>query len=158
MQKFLTHTTVIFPAPPKAALLAYKKSGSATVMVNIDPVTHSFTFPSGEIPGIFQFQITDDAGGILSRGEFELIQNLQYAGEDFDPRSTAEITLEALEAKIAGRALTIQQASVSVDGRSIQYMNSIDELTRWRDYFKRIVAKEKGHGTPTHMTCYMVRG
>ena len=96
---------------------------------------------------------------MLDTGSVEIKQDLAHvpSGTAYDPRSQAEITLEALDAKIAGRALTIQQSKVTVGDRSIEYMNSIDELLRWRDHFARVVAIEQGRRPPTAEVCRLVR-
>lgn len=152
MAKFYTKTQITIPAAPGAVQLAFKTAGSATVMVNVND-DNKFSFPAGDLPGTFVYQQADDAGQVVFTGAFTVDQNLIDAPADWDPRSMNEQTLEALEAKIAGRALTIQQSRISIGDRSIDYMNSIEELTKWRDYFRKEVAKEKGHGTPTAMVC-----
>ena len=153
---FFTNTTAVIPAPAGACSFAYKTPGAAVVVVS-DIVDGSISF-SVSTPGVFFFQFSDAAGQSLSEGTFTVRQDLAHAAADYDPRSEAAKTLEALEAKIAGRALTIQQSKITVGDRSIEYMNSIEELLKWRDYFARIVAKEEGRGVPTAQVCILRRG
>ena len=126
--------------------MIYKASGAASVVVS---VLDGFAAFSILAPGVFFFQFTAVDGAVLSEGKFTVRQDLAHAADTYDPRSDAVKTLEALDAKIAGRALTIQQSKITVGDRSIEYMNSIEELLKWRDYFARLVAREQGHGSPT---------
>lgn len=153
MEKFYTGTQIVIQAPENAVMLACKTAGMPTVMVNVQ--NGCFSFPAGDRPGTFVYQLSDDAGRVISSGTFCVEMNLAMAAADYDPRTVEEQTLEALEAKIAGRALTIQQTKISIGDRSIEYMNSIEELTRWRDYFRQQVARQKGHAEPRVMVCVM---
>ena len=149
-----TNTDVSIPAHACAEKLVYKSAGSPAVA--IAAVNGVFTFKAPSLPGHYVWQ--QYAGGsVVATGTMIVEQDLATAADDFDPRSQAEKTLEALDAKIAGRALTIQQSKVTVDGRSIEYMNSIDELLKWRQHFVDLVAKEQGHATPTAQVCVLRR-
>lgn len=153
---FYTDTNCRIPAPHGAASLAYKGQGAAAVLVS--EIAGGFiSFPAPSAPGSFFFQIYGHTGEVLEHGTFEVRQNLATAPAGYDPRSEAMKTLEALDAKIAGRALTIQQTKITVGDRSIEYMNSIDELLKWREHFARIVAEEEGHGYPTAEVCRLRR-
>ena len=150
---FYTNSNISIPA--NGDYLVVKKPGKAAEKI---AAQHGeYIVSSGSEPCTCFFQELDSSGSVISSGEFEIRQDLANASADFDPRSTAEITLEALEDKIAGRALTIQQSKISVGDRSIEYMNSIDELLRWRDYFRRLVAKEKGQSVPKMQSCKLRR-
>ena len=81
---------------------------------------------------------------MVKYGAFTVKQSLADAPGTFDPRSDAEKTLAALEAKIAGRVLTIEQSHITIGDRSLQYINSIHELEQWRAFFQRIVNEEHG--------------
>lgn len=153
---FYTGTTCRIPAPHGAISMAYKSTGAAAVLVS-GTEGGFLVFPAPTVPGSFFYQIYDSSGEIIEHGTFSVLQNLATAPANFDPRSDAEKTLEALDAKIAGRALTIQQSKITVGDRSIEYMNSIDELLRWRDHFARIVAQEQGHGVPSAEVCRLRR-
>ena len=150
---FYTNSNISIPAT--GDFLVLKKPCLAAEKIAAKP--GEYIFASGSEPCTCFFQELDSSGSVILSGEFEIRQDLANASADFDPRSTAEITLEALEDKIAGRALTIQQSKISVGDRSIEYMNSIDELLRWRDYFRRIVAKEKGQSVPKMQSCKLRR-
>ena len=162
MQRFVFYTndTAAIPAPAGADRLAYKSPTSAPVTGIVPMTTESgemFVFSTGTTPANCYFQIYDACGKVLADGTFEIRQDIEHATSNYDPRSLAVQTLEALEAKIAGRALTIQQSKITVGDRSIEYMNSIEELLKWRDHFAKLVAQENGHGTPTAQVCRMRR-
>lgn len=149
-----TNSDVTIPAQNGADKLVYKSSQSPAV--SIVAKNGAFNFPAPDAPGRYAWQ--QYAGGcVVATGIMIVEQDLATAADDYDPRSQAEKTLEALDAKIAGRALTIQQSKVTVDGRSIEYMNSIDELLKWRQHFVDMVAKEQGHATPTAQVCVLRR-
>ena len=162
MQRFVFYTngTATIPAPAGADRMAYKSPTSAPVAgitVTESEAGSVFAFETGATPANCYFQIYDAGGAVIGEGTFEIRQDIEHAPEGHDPRSLAERTLEALEAKIAGRALTIQQSKITVGDRSIEYMNSIEELLKWRDHFAKLVAQENGHGTPTAQVCRMRR-
>ena len=152
---FYTHAEVTIHAGPDMCALTYKSQCGPPVTVTA--ANDIFTFQTGGTPGRYYYQIADSKGNVIQTGVFDIRQDLAHAPADFDPRSQAAITLEALEAKIAGRALTIQQSKVTIGDRSIDYMNSIEELLKWRDYFARIVAKEEGRGAPKVQVCHLRR-
>ena len=151
-----TDTTAKIPAPHGAASLTYKKPGASSVTVP-GPEGGFFLFSAPVAPGSFFYQIFSASGEVMEHGTFEVLQNLATAPADYDPRSIARQTLEALDAKIAGRALTIQQTKITVGDRSIEYMNSIDELLKWRDHFAQVVAAEEGHQPPSAEVCILKR-
>lgn len=153
---FFTDTTARVPAPQHAASLTYKKPGASSVTVS-GSEGGFFHFPAPAAPGSFFYQIFSSSGEVIEAGTFEVRQNLATAPADYDPRSEARKTLEALDAKIAGRALTIQQTKITVGDRSIEYMNSIDELLKWRDHFAQIVAAEEGHAPLSAEVCILRR-
>lgn len=94
------------------------------------------------VPGMAFCQLQKADGKILGLLRLEIIQNLATAPDDFDPRSTAEQTLDAIDAMLAGRA-TAQQRKVQLGDKSIEY-STFAELMQWREHFRRIVRKEKG--------------
>lgn len=149
-----TNSDVSIPVRKNADKLVYKSSQNPAVSIVAE--NGAFNFSAPETPGRYAWQ--QYAGGcVVATGVMVVEQDLATAADDYDPRSQAEKTLEALDAKIAGRALTIQQSKVTVDGRSIEYMNSIDELLKWRQHFVDMVAKEQGHATPTAQVCKLRR-
>lgn len=153
---FWTNMTASIPAPEGTAVFTYKKPGASPVSSQVYSIPVPFI--TGEVPFSAIYQMTDASGNVLAEGEIEVKQDLAHAPANYDHRSEARKTLEALDAKIAGRALTIQQSRVSVDGKSIDYINSIDELMKWRNYFARLVAKEEGHRDPKNQLCVLRRG
>ena len=153
---FYTNSTATMPTPAGVTSFVYKQSGVAPVVLTVSSI--SVSFPTGATPFSAVYQMLDAAGNVLAEGEFEVKQDLAHAPANYDPRSEAKKTLEALDAKIAGRALTITQSRISVDGKSIDYINSIDELMKWRNYFARLVAKEEGHRDPKNQICVLRRG
>ena len=151
---YYTNSDVSLPARNGADRLVYKSAESAAV--SIVAKDGAFNFQAPATPGRYAWQ--QYAGTrVVATGVMVVEQDLATAPDDYDPRSQAEKTLEALDAKIAGRALTIQQSKVTVDGRSIEYMNSIDELLKWRQHFAEQVAKEQGHASPTTEICVLRR-
>lgn len=79
---------------------------------------------------------------VIEQDSLIVKQNLKYAAPDYDPRSKAQIILDAIEAYLGGRASS-QQKQVSVGDKKIIY-SSFDQLQKWRDYYKKQVRKQKG--------------
>ena len=150
-----TNSEAAIHAGDEVCSLTYKARGVPPVSVAASD--GCFVFQTGGTPGRYHYQMSDARGKVIRTGVFDIRQDLAHAPADFDPRSQAAITLEALEAKIAGRALTIQQSKVTIGDRSIDYMNSIDELLKWRDYFARELAKEEGRSLPKVQVCHLRR-
>lgn len=92
-------------------------------------------------PGEYKYQLLND-DGIEDSGEFIVLRNYMLADENESVKTHYEILLDAINAQIAGKATTAQQA-MSVGDKSISYC-SIDELFKLRDYFSKKVAEEKG--------------
>lgn len=97
---------------------------------------------TGWAPGMCFAQLQSNDGKVLGMLRIEIIQNLATAPEDFDPRSAAEITLDAIDAMLAGRA-TAQQRRVQLGDKSIEY-STFAELMQWRSHFQKEVRKERG--------------
>ena len=93
------------------------------------------------ITGDYHVQYMDGTE-ILKTDRITIRMNLKYAPADFDPRSKAEITLDAIEAMLENRA-TAQQRRIQVGDKSIEY-SSLDELLKWKAYFLRRVRIEQG--------------
>jgi hypothetical protein len=143
---YYTGTTVHFPAVHNAVQMAFKLLSATTSAVVIVTTVENgfFVFTAPSAPGKYSYQQTDADGNVVGFGRFPVEQNLATAPANFDPRSDAEKTLEAIDAKIAGRVLTLEQSQITIGDRSITYINSIRELERWRDYYQQIVNKEQG--------------
>ena len=93
-------------------------------------------------PGMCFAQLQSNSGKVIALLRIEIVQNLATAPDDFDPRSTAEITLDAIDAMLAGRA-TAQQRRVQLGDKSIEY-STFAELMQWRSHFQKEVRKERG--------------
>lgn len=93
-------------------------------------------------PGMCFAQLQRNDGQVLGLLRIEIVQNLATAPADFDPRSSAEITLDAIDAMLAGRA-TAQQRRVQLGDKSIEY-STFAELMQWRSHFQKEVRKERG--------------
>ena len=143
---YYTDTTIRFPAASGAVQMAFKllsaQSGASTVVTTLDG--GFFVFPAPAATGNYSFQQTNAAGDVVQFGRFPVQQNLATASADYDPRSYAEKALEAIEAKIEGRILTLEQKQITIGDRSITYINSIQELEFWKDHYQRIVDREQG--------------
>lgn len=151
--KFYNFSTVRIPADGADALAVVLLAGSpppapgaTDVHVIETVVSGNFEFSTDNwAPGVYQFQ-RKTAGAVTGTGRFTLEQDLFHAPDGFDPRSVAEITLEAIDAMLAGRA-TAQQRKVQVGDKSIEY-STMDELLKWREYFRRKLMDEQGKTAP----------
>ena len=144
---FYNFSTVRIPAEGADRLLIKFADGSVSEVRVIDTVEGGdFVFSTDEwAPGLYLFQ-RKTGGGVTGSGRFTLEQDLEHAPADYDPRSVAEITLEAIDAMLAGRA-TAQQRRVQVGDKSIEY-STIEELQKWREYFLSQLAAEQGKKPP----------
>jgi hypothetical protein len=75
---------------------------------------------------------------VLNTGLVSLKSNLD--ADTGDPRSSARIILQALEATMENRA-TIDQMSMSIAGRSLSRMSPA-ELNDWKSRYKALVSNE----------------
>lgn len=143
---YYTSTTIHFPAVRNAVQMAFKLlSSTSTAAVIVTTRDDSFfNFNAPEAPGQYSYQQADADGNVVGFGRFTVQQNLATAQDGFDPRSDAEKALEALDAKIAGRILTVEQRQITIGDRSITYINSIQELEKWRNYYQQLVNRENG--------------
>lgn len=99
---------------------------------------------------LVQFFSGDD---VIEQTELTVKQNLKYVSADYDPRSKAKITLDAIEAYLSGVA-THQQRKVRVGDKQIEF-SSYDELMKWRDFYASEVRKEEGKAaTIKHQKLY----
>ena len=156
---YYTSTIIHFPAVRNAVQMAFKLlSATSTASVIVTTVEGGFfVFSAPTTPGQFSYQQADADGNVLGFGRFTVAQNLATAPASYDPRSDAEKTLEAMDAKIAGRVLTLEQSQITIGDRSITYINSIRELERWRDYYQAIVNKEQGISPAKTEVCFLKR-
>lgn len=84
-------------------------------------------------------RISDGNRIVVERGSFTAIPDLDVNGAD--PRTHAEIMVAKIESILEGKADS-DVASYSIAGRSLSKL-SPTELTEWRDYYRKEVAKEK---------------
>lgn len=125
------------------------KDGSITVAASASGDTHTATvakattaaYKAGEYRWSFVVtKISDSTRTKVESGWVSLLADPAISGK-VDWRSHARKTLDAIEAVIEGRATTDQQA-VTINGRSISRI-TIEELLRFRDYYKAEVFSEK---------------
>jgi len=95
------------------------------------------------IAGKYAYQIevlrdSDSARIVVETGSIEVVGDLD---EITDPRSHAEKMVDKIEAVLENRAEG-DLSSYSIAGRSLTKMTP-DELTQWRDYYRREAALEK---------------
>ena len=124
----------------KATSIAIKGLSSAVQVYNVidgKATVNTDSYTVGDY--VVQFFKDND---IIRQDDLQIKQNLKYADANYDPRSNAKITLEAIEAYLAGTA-THQQRKVKVGEKEIEY-SSFDELIKWKNYFASLVAKEDG--------------
>lgn len=76
---------------------------------------------------------------VVDRGTFTAIPDLDV--NQSDPRTHAEIMVDKIEARLESRA-DVDVSNYSINGRSLVKM-SIDELLKWRDYYRAELTMEK---------------
>ena len=155
---YYTDTTIHFPQVKNTVQMAFKLlSATSSASTIVTTAENGFFIFSAPAVGNYTYQQMDADGNVLGYGRFPVQQNLATAPANYDPRSDAEKALEAIEAKIEGRILTVEQKQITIGDRSITYVNSITELERWRDYYKRIVDQEQGIKDCKTEVCYLKR-
>ena len=141
---YYTGTTIRMDAASNAVKLAYKLvPGNSAVVIVTTIEGGCFTF-AAPVAGSYRYEQYTEDGDVVRYGSFEVKQSLATASSNYDPRSAAEKTLEAIDAKIAGRVLTLEQSHITIGDRSLQYINSIHELEQWRAFYQRLVDAENG--------------
>jgi len=95
-------------------------------------------------PGYYHWQLemvrdSDSERVVVERGTFTALADLDVNGAD--PRSHAEIMVDKIEARLENRA-DVDVSNYSINGRSLVKM-SIDELMKWRDYYRAELAMQK---------------
>jgi hypothetical protein len=141
---YYTGTSIRLPAASNAVQMAYKLAPGTTATVVVDTLADGAFVFTVNVPGSYRYQQYNDSGDVVMFGSFTVQQNLATAPANYDARSEAEKALEAIDAKIEGRILTLEQSKITIGDRSIEYINSIDELLRWREHYQRQVNKEQG--------------
>lgn len=90
----------------------------------------------------WQLEIVRDSDSerlVIERGTFTAIVDLDVNATD--PRTHAEVMVDKIEAVLENRADS-DVANYSIQGRSLVKL-SIDELLKWRDYYRSELAMEK---------------
>jgi hypothetical protein len=95
-------------------------------------------------PGYYHYQLemvrnSDSERIVVDRGAFRAIVDLDV--NNSDPRSHAEIMIDKIQARLESRA-DVDVSNYSINGRSLVKM-SIEELLRWRDYYRAEFTMEK---------------
>ena len=151
MKPILTNLeSVTSPADPGAVDLSLMLENDPSTTFSVSVSGDGFTFSTvGVKSGVYLYQMIGASGELLRTGKLEVLDRI---GPDLPYpaklKTTAELTLEAIDAYLANQA-TMQQKSISINGKQIQY-SSFSELIQWRDHFAAIVAKEKhGYSQPT---------
>jgi hypothetical protein len=131
---------------------------AATESNGIYVVTVDSTTSADFVPGVYYWQaeITETASSnrlVVDRGQFEAIVDLDTGGTD--PRTHAQVMIDKIESLLEGRA-DGDVGSYSIQGRSLTKLG-IDELLKWRDYYKGERRKELNaerirRGLPTEST------
>lgn len=151
MKPILTNLEkVSIPADHGAVELSLMLEEEPSTTFCISICGDAFVFSTvGMKSGVYLYQMISSSGELLRTGKLEVLDRI---GPDLPYpaklKTTAELTLEAIDAYLANQA-TMQQKSISINGKQIQY-SSFSELSQWRDHFAAIVAKEKhGYSQPT---------
>ncbi len=143
---FTFTSTVADPSLP--AVSAFKASFRGPATVDLDGVADSNTVTfSGTLPasGLYRYSIIAlDANSnryLLEVGDVTVAQDPTAISIDTDLRSYAQKTLDAIEAVLAKKATSDQQA-YTIAGRSITKI-PFKELYEMRELFRKEVAMQK---------------
>lgn len=118
------------------------KSANTPVMV-FEAVNGEIDIDTADFaPGAYTVQYFAANDEIKGVSKLDIKQNLKYASQDYDPRSPAEIALDAITAFMQGRA-TAQQRHIKVGDKEIEY-SSFEQLLKWKNYFQKQVKRESG--------------
>lgn len=152
---FYNHTIFTFPAGGADTLVLKRVNCPPVVIEALDDSGDFRVDASDFVAGDYHYQ-TLAGGNVTASGKLTILQNLAHAAEDFDPRSVAEITIDAIDSMLAGRA-TAQQRKIQVGDKSIEY-SSLDELKKWRAFFVNQLRKEQGKKPFTRQLFKLGRG
>ena len=93
---------------------------------------------------------------VIQQDSLNVKQNLKYVDADYDPRSEAEKTLQAIEAYLSGVA-SHQQKRVKVGDKEIEY-SSFDQLQKWREHYQKQVRKQQGKAPNLRFEKFLYKG
>lgn len=130
--------------------LKLKKLGGETIIVSGGEVQIL-----GMESGVYKvFGFRDQR--IVFEDEFQVLQGITDAPEDYDFKSKNEIALEAITAFLQGTANS-QQRRVKVGDKEIEY-SSFDELIKWKNYFTKEVRKQQKKAVTPKFEKLILRG
>lgn len=155
MAQYYNHTTLSIP-DRDAETLTLKRNGAAAQTFSEKSSGYFLVDATDFVPDDYYCQFADADGAIIATDKITVRQNLAYAPDDYDPRSRAEIVIEAIDAMLGDRA-TAQQRKIQLGDKSIEY-SSLDELLKWRDFFKRKLAQEQGKPYGPRRQTFDMRG
>lgn len=153
MLLYYTDSNYEITAPPGAVKMAWMllPSGTPEIILPENGVFRLST--AGKTPGRYVYQIFS-LHTVIAFGNIEIRHSLLSGSGD--PRSNAEITLEAIDAALANRA-TVQQRRITVGDKSIEY-STLAELLQWREHYARIVRQEQGKASSLKRQVYVLNG
>ena len=101
---------------------------------------------SAETVGVYRWQsyatlMDDSERYLVESGTCEILTDFASESSGYDPRTSAEKMLDALNATLVGKA-SQDQLSLSIQGRSLQRMDPAELLT-WRSKMKTEVKREQ---------------
>lgn len=121
-------------------------SDAISITATADGDDYLFTFPATATANYhtneftFIVTVTDGTDRVtVDEGTITILQNIP--ADNSDARSHAQLMLDKIETLLQGKADADVQ-NYSINNRSLTKM-SIDELLKWRDYYKAEVLREK---------------
>ena len=140
MKTYYNYSVIKIQANDANKLIVKGQNSSPFEIVTIDADNNFVLDSTGYAVGTYYIQyVKDDV--ILSNDRIEIRQNLLYADDDYDPRSNTEITLEAIDAMLEGRANS-QHRKVQIGDKSIEY-STLEELLNWKKYYLKKLRQEQ---------------
>lgn len=144
-----TVTTTAYPATDWSMRVLLRGPQPIDIVGGSDQNIHTLDASATETAswpaGVYWYsvRVTNADGDVveLESGKIEILPDIATIGGEYDGRSHAEKTLEAIEAVIEKRA-TIDQRRYRINNRELERMLPSD-LMRFRDYYKDIVRKEQ---------------
>ena len=121
-------------------------TSTISVTATADGSDYLFTFPatatSSYSPHNYRFIITVTSGDdrvTIDEGTIKVLRNLP--NQSADHRTHSEIMVDKIQTLLEGKADS-DVANYSINNRSLTKL-SVDELLKWRDYYKAEVLREK---------------
>ncbi len=143
----LDDLTDLYPVDDYSLTVSLRIGSADAVTVELEDADglHAGTLPISQTPGALHYAIkatrlADDVAMTVERGVITVAPDPALA----DPRSHAERMLDAIEALLENRASKDVQ-SYAIAGRNLTKL-TVDELQRWRRFYRSEVARERGSG------------